>query len=152
MGDTYTLQEWHKKQAADAFNQTWDLIDKPDRSKDEELLMIHKAHASRYHWGEAGGPEQLATGEWQISRVYALVNHPQSALYHGEASLACCESAGLPPFDFAFACEAIARACHLLGDGAKRDQFIEKGKAFAEKIVKDEDRSYYLSELNSIVK
>ena len=35
--------------------------------------MVHAAHASRYHWGEVGGPEQLAIGEWQCARVYSVL-------------------------------------------------------------------------------
>ena len=36
--------------------------------------MIHAAHASRFHWSRAEGAESvnLARGEWQCSRVYAV--------------------------------------------------------------------------------
>ena len=67
-----TLEMWHKKQAVSLFNSTWDLIDKKERSKQEEIEMIHMAHASRYHWGQIGGAVEKARGEWQISRVYAV--------------------------------------------------------------------------------
>jgi hypothetical protein len=150
MSETYSLQEWHRKQAVDNFNQTWDLIDRQKRTGDEDLLMIHKAHASRYHWGETGGPKEMATGEWQISRVYALVGMPESALYHGKASLGFCQSAGLSAFDHAFAFEAIARAYHLLKDSALREDYIEKATAQAGKIESQEDHDYCLSEIKSI--
>jgi len=41
--------------------------------------MIHAAHASRFHWGEIGKPINLGRGEWQISRVYSVLNRPESA-------------------------------------------------------------------------
>ncbi len=44
-----TEQEWHKKQAIENFNLTWDLIDKNDRTKEEDLMMIHTSHTSRFH-------------------------------------------------------------------------------------------------------
>ncbi len=152
MSEQLTVQEWHKKQAIENFNGTWDLIDKTDRSEEEAIQMIHKAHASRFHWGEVGGPKQLATGEWQISRVYALVGQAQSALLHGQAGLRFCEEGSLTPFDYGFAYEAIARAYHMLGDTEQRDQFILKGKDVAAKIESEDDRSYYVSELESILK
>jgi hypothetical protein len=52
--ESITEQETHKKFAVDLFNLTWDLLDKPERSADEDDKMIHAAHASRFHWGEVG--------------------------------------------------------------------------------------------------
>lgn len=28
------------------FNETWDLLDKPDRKPADDILMLHKAHTS----------------------------------------------------------------------------------------------------------
>ena len=41
-------------------------------TREDDDRMLHAAHASRFHWGEAPEcrPENLARGEWQISRVY----------------------------------------------------------------------------------
>lgn len=43
--------EFHKKMAVELFNATWDLMDKKDRTKEDNDAMIHSAHASRYHCG-----------------------------------------------------------------------------------------------------
>ena len=59
-----TEAEWHRKQAVDLFNFTWTLIDKPDRTPDDDDLMIHAAHASRYHWGVVGTPTNYLRGDW----------------------------------------------------------------------------------------
>ena len=69
-------KEWHKKFAVETFNQTWDLMDKQDKSQAEIDRMIHAAHASRYHWEYVGEAVNLARGEWQISRVYATSDTP----------------------------------------------------------------------------
>ena len=42
--------------------------------------MLHAAHASRFHWGEVGEPVNFARGEWQISRVYAVLGRPEPAI------------------------------------------------------------------------
>lgn len=145
-----TIEQWHKKQAVDNFNATWDLIDKADRSPEDNLQMIHTAHASRYHWGQIGGPVEFARGEWQISRVYALVGLAEGALYHGEHSLRYCLDNGIGDFDMAFAYEAVARAYMLRGDIAQLAEYLDKALNAAKNIAKDGDRDYLLSELATI--
>ena len=64
-----TELEFHKKMAVRLFNETWTLLDKPDRILDEDARMSHTAHASRLHWEFVGSPETFAIGEWQVARV-----------------------------------------------------------------------------------
>ena len=82
-----TGQELHKKFAVELFNQVWDLLEKEDRSVEEDDRMVHAAHASRFHWGEIGTPLEFERGEWQVSRVYAVLKRPHGALYHGQRCL-----------------------------------------------------------------
>src|SRR6056297_3383811 len=99
MGETKTIStEVHKKLAMDTFNKTWDLLDKTNRSEAENIEMIHTAHASRYHWGQVGTPLEFQRGEWQISRVYAVLEMGESALYHGEIVLKTCEKHDIGDF------------------------------------------------------
>ena len=48
--------------AMQLYNTTWDLIDKPERTRDEDDELLHRAHASRYHWGEVGTVANRARG------------------------------------------------------------------------------------------
>lgn len=73
----YTEQECHRKFAVNSFNLVWSLLDKKDRTKEEDDKMVHAAHASRFHWGEIGTAVGFERGEWQISRVYSVLNKPQ---------------------------------------------------------------------------
>ena len=95
--------------AVDLFNATWGLMDEPDRSPGDDLRMLHMAHASRHHWAQVGEPVNLARGEWQVSRVYAVLGRPEPARFHGERCLEICEANGIGDFDLAYAYEAIAR-------------------------------------------
>ena len=52
--ETATDKDWHRKFAIDLFNQVWDLMDKEDRTQEDNDRMLHAAQASRYHWGETG--------------------------------------------------------------------------------------------------
>ena len=76
--------------AKDLFNHTWTLLEKTDRTPAEDDEMIHSAHASRYHWGEVGvgEPVNLARGEWQCSRVYAVLGRAEPALWHARRCVA----------------------------------------------------------------
>lgn len=106
----------HKKMAISLFNKVWDLMENPDRTEDENLEMIHMVHTSRYHWGIAGQPVNLSRGEWQISRVYTVLNRAEPALFHAKRNLEICLSNKIGDFDLAFAFEALARACQIAGD------------------------------------
>ncbi len=140
----------HKKLAVDAYNKTWALIDKKDKSQEEIDEMIHLAHASRYHWGEIGEPMHFERGEWQISRVYSLINQPESALYHAKRCLDICLENNIGDFDIAFAYEAMARANAVAGKTKEKDVFLQKAREAAENIKKKEDKEYFLTELESI--
>ena len=83
-GHALLSREQHRRLSAALFNHVWDLMEKKHRSSEEDVEMIRDAHASRFHWGEAGTPRNLAVGEWQIARVYSLLNMPESALYHAK--------------------------------------------------------------------
>jgi hypothetical protein len=47
-------QDPQRQMAVNLFNYTWELLDKPKRSQEENDTMIHAAHASRFHWGKVG--------------------------------------------------------------------------------------------------
>jgi len=143
-------QEWHKKQAMQCFNETWSLIDKTDRTREEDFKMIHMAHASRFHWGEVGTPLHFLRGEWQISRVYALLSKGESARHHAEYCLELCLSNNIGDFDLAFAYEALARAHGISGHQAQKAQYLSLAKETAEQIAKPEDKAYLLGEFQSL--
>ena len=102
--------------------------------------MLHAAHASRYHWGEVGGPERLARGEWQCSRVYCVLGRPEPALHHARRCLELCLEHGIGDFDLAFAYEALARSAALAGDPAESSRFARLAREAGAAIAEDEDR------------
>ena len=140
----------HRQFAVDLFNQTWDLIDKEDRDQAEIDRMIHAAHASRYHWEIAGDAVNIARGEWQISRVYAVLQRIEPCLYHAQRCLAITKENNLKDFDLAFAYETMARACHLAGEDSRVDEFIALAEKAGMEIQDKDDRDYFFSELRTI--
>jgi len=142
--------EQHREFAIQCFNGVWDLLEKSDRSKSDDIEMIHMAHASRYHWGQVGSPLEFARGDWQISRGYAILGFGVMAFKYAKNCLDLCEKHDLGDFDLAFAYEALARASAVSGDIAKGKGYLSLAESAGGDIKKEEDRKYFQSELVSI--
>jgi DNA-binding transcriptional MerR regulator len=140
----------HRQLAVNLFNHVWTLMERPDRSPMEDDEMLHAAHASRYHWGEVGEPANLARGEWQCSRVYAVLGRPEPALWHARRCVWICEEHGIGDWDIAFAWEAVARAHRVAGAHAEADEAVDRARSLSAAIVDDEDRELVLSDLETI--
>jgi hypothetical protein len=142
-----TAAEWHRQQAVDLFNFAWTLIDKLDRTAAEEDLLIHAAHASRYHWGIAGTTVNYLRGDWQIAHVYTLLNLPERALHYAQLCLRQCEANHIGDFDLAFAYEAVARALAAAGQAVEAQQAYRLAAQAGEHIADEEDRQHFQAEL-----
>ena len=136
--------------AVDLFNHVWTLLETPDRTPMQDDEMLHAAHASRHHWGKVGKPVNFARGEWQCSRVYAVLGRPEPALWHGRRCVALCEEHGIGDFDIAFGWEAIARAQSVAGDRDAAAEAIGRARSLAGGISEDEDRELFESDLATI--
>jgi tetratricopeptide (TPR) repeat protein len=138
--------------AAQLFNETWRLMELEGRTSQDDDQMLHTAHASRYHWGQVHDvtPAHLARGEWQISRVYAVLGRPEPALHHARRVLDLCQENGIGDWDLAFAYEALARAHAVAGDAAGAREHTDQALDAAEDIAEDEDRDLLLADLETI--
>jgi hypothetical protein len=142
--------EIHKKFAVDLFNYVWDLLEKPDRSQQEDDAMLHAAHASRYHWEQIGAPVNLARGEWQVSRVYTVLERSEPALYHAKRCLKICQENAIGDFDLAFAYEALARASAVAGLTSEIKRYLSLALDAAGQIAEQDDKDYVINDLKTI--
>lgn len=133
--------------AAELFNRVWELMEKPDRSQRETDLMIHAAHASRYHWEKEGDATNHARGEWQVSRAYAVAGRPEPSLHHARRCLEIAERSSLGAFDVAFAHEALARAHALAGDPEAAARHEAQARESAAQVDDREEREVVLADL-----
>jgi hypothetical protein len=117
-GDTYAD---HVKLSADSFNRAWELLDKPQRTPEEDAKMLAYSHASLVHWRLRTDvvPRNVSIAYWQLSRIYAVLGQGKNAMTY--AGLCWMVSKDLPNDEKAFyggyANEAMARAARVLGDG-----------------------------------
>lgn len=136
--------------ASDLFNHVWTLLDVEGRSAAQDDAMVHAAHASRWHWGNVGGPEQWAVGEWQCSRVYAMLGRGEQSLHHARRCLDLSTMDGVDDFVEASAHEAMARAHAVLGDMAAARSERNAAYALAVALEDDDDRAVIESDLGTL--
>jgi tetratricopeptide (TPR) repeat protein len=122
-----TEREFHRKNGVECFNRAWEYLDKKDRTSYDDQLMLHLAHASRYHWSFAGTPKNLAIGDWQISRVYAALNEPDLALHFAKTSVQICQKNNLSE-QLISAYEGMARAYATAKDHRLAREYINKAR------------------------
>ena len=141
----------HRALGITYFNKTWDYIDKPERTVEDDAMMLHYAHASRLHWGlSEASALNIVRGEWQIARVYALLGLGKSALLHATYCLEETKKHNIADFDLVFAYEAVARA-HLVNDDKDAClDYLKKAYKAVDQVVDQDDKDYCVSELDSI--
>ncbi len=142
----------HRKLGVGLYNFTWTLMEKPDRTVEETDLMIHGAHASRYHWEMVGVASNRSRGEWLCSRVYAVLGRGEPALWHAQRCLEIVESGGegFEDWDRGSALEAVARAYAVAGNRAESDRYRTMSAAELPKIAEADDREVIEKDLASI--
>lgn len=130
----------HRRLGVDLFNEVWRLLE----SREDDDRMLHAAHASRFHWGEAPEckPENLARGEWQVSRVYTVLGRGEPAIWHAHRCLEHCEANGIGDWDLAYAYEALARA-HAVAGNSEAGEWKAKARAAGDAIADPEDREHF---------
>ena len=138
-----------RQRGVDLFNEAWRLME----TREDDDRLLHITHASRYHWGEAEEcrPENLARGEWQVSRVYSVLGRGEPALVHARLCLDTCVEHGIGDFDIAYAHEAMARAYRVLGDQAESTAHAEEARRATAGIADPEDREHAMEDIAELL-
>ncbi len=146
----FNLESAHHFFAADCFNRTWELIERPNRSPQEDEQMLLLSLASLWHWTQRGDvtPKNLSVGHWQVARVYALLGQAENAHRYAQRSLELAQ--GEAPFQRGYAYEALARAEAVGGDAEKARGYLEEATKLAALVDDEEDRNYLVEDLKNI--
>jgi hypothetical protein len=140
----------HKYFSANCFNKAWDLIEKKNRTQDEDRLMVTLNQTSIYHWLQRDDctSEHLSVGYWQASRIQALLGNATEATRFAEVCLT--YSGELPPFYLGYAHEALARAHKLAGRAVDAQRHLTLAVELAAKIGKQGDRELLETDLSQL--
>ena len=133
----------HRRLGISLFNRVWELLEQPERTAAEVDELIGAAHASRYHWSRSAGGVNLARGDWQCSRVYAVLRRGEPALWHARRCLDLVEASDdAEDWDLPFAYEALARAHGAAGHGEEAARFRGLAEQAGATIADPDDREH----------
>ena len=124
--DSEEIRRWHRRFAVDLFNRSWDLLEMPERSGDDDAEMLAAAFGSAWHWQQVGTAENLALGDHQIAKVASHAGQPALALHYARRALEAIEIGHFGDWQVAAAYEGMARACAAAGDVAGRDYWVQR--------------------------
>ncbi len=132
-----TSKDWHRQQAAEANNATFDLLEAEPLSAEAAL---RSAYAAAFHWDRVASKrrENEVRALYLIGKAWLAAGAGELALDYGDRCLAGCVAAGLADFDLAYAHELRARALHALG--REDEARLEWTEATSIAIADDEDR------------
>lgn len=146
----YTEAEANRFFAIQFNGQVWNLLDKAERTKEEDELMVYSAQASCRHWLEAGTGVHHQRGEWMIARVYTVLGSAGAAVFHANRCLELTDKHAelMEDFDWAFAYESVARANAAAGNREEALKYIELAKKAGEAIEADENREMFFGDFD----
>lgn len=140
----------HRHFSAHCFNQAWDLMEKADRTAEEDQFMVALNQASIFHWTRRPdcSDEKLSVGYWQASRIQSLLWNTVEAIRLAHV----CHrySLNLKPFYLGYAHEAIARAHRQAGHGDLADKHWNEAKELLERISNRQERELLEADLLQI--
>jgi tetratricopeptide (TPR) repeat protein len=146
----FNAKEVHEHFSKRCFNQAWDLIDKSDRTPEDNEQMLLLSQAALWHWTQRPDctDKNLSIGYWQLSRIYALLGEAENA---GKSGQKCLEKtpAG-DPFLMGYAYEALARAEVVAGNLDQAKAHYVKAAAFAEQVTAKDDQELLLKDLKEL--
>jgi hypothetical protein len=140
----------HQYFAIETFNGAWELIEKRERTADDDAEMLQRAFASRWHWGFVGGPEQLATGDWQIAHVASLLGYGWMAQFYARRAFEICERESWTDWRRASMLEGLARSAAAAGDFAARAHYFALAEDAIAQIAEAGDRALIASQLATV--
>jgi hypothetical protein len=142
---TFTEAEAHRHFAIKFNGMAWDLLDKAERTLEEEERMLYSAFASCRHWLEAGTSVHHQRGEWLIARVYSVLGLGEAAVRHANRCLDLTErhSDEMEDFDRAFAYEAAARAHAIAGNREEALRYIALAEKAGAAVADEENKKIF---------
>ena len=135
--------EQERKLAIGLFNHVWAVMEKPDRSRQEDDEMIHAAHACAYHLG--GRRQARESGERRMAGLSRL--HAARPGRGGDGARTAMpgdlpgEQSGR--LDLAYAYEAVARANKVAGRAAEAERNRMLARLAGDRIEELDDREHF---------
>ncbi len=148
----FDLQAAHRYFSVDCFNRAWELIEKPERTSEEDESMIQLSLTSAWHWSQRGDclAGNRSVAYWQISHIYALLGQANNAQRYASLCLDFSQGEGTLPYHQAYAYEALARAEAVAGNADTMQMYLDAARQVAERMGDLEAKQWLLNDLETI--
>jgi hypothetical protein len=132
------------------FNTAWSLMEKTNRTPEEDEQLILLTHTSLWHWMQRDDCQNLnlSVGYWQASRICSILGRAHEARRYAQLCFRHSQEEG--PFLRAYANEALARAEKLAGNSSLVAKYHAEALRLAESIEEADDRKLLVDDLASI--
>jgi tetratricopeptide (TPR) repeat protein len=137
---SFDLAAAHHWFAVEFNNRARELVEKRERTAEEQEQMIETAQAAAVHWRGVGTPLHLQRAENLLATAYLKAGQAEAALAHAQRGLALSEQNGSvqTAFDRAITLAAAAKGQNLAGDGGEALRLIMLAVEEADKLDADE--------------
>lgn len=144
----YTLEAAQLMFAKSIFNGIWGLLEKENRSPEDDLEMLLAGYTSLYHWKKVGTPVHEQRGSWIISRIHLALGRAADALEWAQRCQDLAEEfpGEMKDFDLAYAQEGLARSYALAGDIEQAQTHWNQAAALGDQIADLEDKKIFLAD------
>ena len=138
-------QKLHHYIGIEMNRQSWILLGREDRNKQDNTRMVNFAKISLYHWQKSPKykPINEQRGTWLISHVYAVMGDGRSALDYAKETWRLTEKYKFKDFDLAYANEAMARAYASLKNIDACSEWKKQAEKTGRLIAEVEDKKYF---------
>lgn len=150
----YSIDEANAYFAINFNNNIWKLLDKKDRTDEDNNEMINLAHASLLHWKNRSDCQScnLQRGEYMIALAYIHSGRQEPALYHAIRCLNITSEKidEMKDFDIAYASLIMSGALSLFNNIDGANAYLQDAKKFGENIRDEEDKKIFMGDLSSV--
>lgn len=154
----------HRTVAVRLFNRSWELLETPDRTPDQDAELLDTVHASRWHWSQVvgAGPAVLARGDWMCATAYAALALGDAALASAQRYVEAAQAwvdAGRPAaggdgafedWDLASALQGLAAAQLACGRRGEAESTATRCRAALATVSDAEDRDLVAAQLDAL--
>jgi hypothetical protein len=140
-----------RRLAVAAHEESWRLLEKSDRTPEEDRRMIASAHASLEHWKKVGTFIEEQRGNWLVARVYIQLGliEPSLEFARRTMEITAAHHQELADYDRAFAKELAARAWALAGNLVRARAHHADAHMLGEAIGDNDDRREFFRQFEA---
>lgn len=139
--DTEKIHRWF---AVECNNRAWDLLEN-QRTPEQNIELLHVAHASAHHWAMGGDQLNRARAECVVANAHAALGDGAAALRHAHICIDLNTAAAdtCTDWDRAFAADALARATAASGDTETAAKLKAAARELGDAIAGDGDKQVF---------